>query len=459
MAMPFESTPIWAEVRDIFNANTPITRFEYKATVHTEKEDIEVMKFIQWDIIRDYVNNVGDMLFLEVVIPLGKYIKRIYPYRDNLEITITRKRLGVSGSAPQNASEETRRYKALLIPDTAPKVQGTEFDQFDEFTLDLGDIPYIQFQLLDRSLEPFRVLTVGGNFEQAKPGELITSVTMTKAKDILVDGKPALDGIDLVEPDNDAKRPWTTIPHALPLTSLPTYLQEKMGGVYRFGIGSYLQYFDQRATWFVYPLYTITRFFESVKKVIFYSVPKTRYQHVERTYRVDGDTLHIAIMEGKQYVDDGEASMVDTGIGYRQVDARAVVGSKPVEIKDGKVIAKRHRTNTEVTLKERKDGVNFTPASEVDISSNNFSRISRIARKLGTVLPLIWHNSDFSLLYPGMPAQYVFMANDEMKTLEGVLIFNHTSVEPDAPGVMSRTHNTTTFVTLFVSKYDTETSA
>src|SRR5690606_10321837 len=105
---------------------------------------------------------------------------------------------------------------------------------------------------------------------------------------------PGIDAIDIVEPHNEEKIKHIIFPNNTPVLAVPTFMQERHTGVYTGGIGNYLQVYKGKRTWFVYPLFDITRFDEPVEKVIFYSVPSQQYEGMDKTFRVDDKTVHIA---------------------------------------------------------------------------------------------------------------------------------------------------------------------
>lgn len=73
--MFLEKTPIWMAVRKIFSESQKPVRFAYTAKLHTVDEDFDVMKIVTIDIIRDYLNNIGDAITIEFIMPLGEYAK------------------------------------------------------------------------------------------------------------------------------------------------------------------------------------------------------------------------------------------------------------------------------------------------------------------------------------------------------------------------------------------------
>lgn len=48
MALEIEKTALWADIRKVMEDPVKPVRFRFEATIHTEKEDIPVMKMLTW---------------------------------------------------------------------------------------------------------------------------------------------------------------------------------------------------------------------------------------------------------------------------------------------------------------------------------------------------------------------------------------------------------------------------
>lgn len=455
--MEFEKTSLWADVRKIFTDKAKPIRFAYSAKIHTDKDDVEVYKILNLDIERNYHDNIGDNIILECVIPFGKYLKTIYPKRHNLECTITKQQLLEAGIAASNLSgNEIERFKMVLIPGHNPEPSGSEYNGVDEHTLNHTKIATLKAQLLNRSIEPLRIKTTGGIFKNVKQKDILESILLGESKNILIDGKPSIDGVDVVEPNNNEKVKHVVIPHGTHVTSIPTYFQEQLNGIYNGGIGTYLQSVNGKRIWFVYPLYDFTRFDQNVKKMIIYVVPKNRFPMVERTYRQQGDIVYLAASNEKSYTDSGEANLMNAGGGFRMSDARSFM-KKPVQITKNGPMAVRSRLNFEVAAKARKDGLNYAPLADSVISSNPFVEFSKVMRRSGGHVNLNWVNSNPSLIYPGMPCKYIFLdKNNVLVEKRGVILNAHSIVQLDGDNMSATTHRTTTNLSLFIEPIDEE---
>jgi hypothetical protein len=446
-----EQTAMWADVKKIFEEGEKPVKFEWTATLHTVDDDVEIVKVITVDSVRDYANKIAHRTHIEMIMPLGDYVKRLYPYRNNMELTLRRIRQTESGDAIYpGARPEEDRYKAIFLMKYNKNIRGGEYDSFDKESLDNMDIVTVKLQLIQLPFEPIRIKTMGGSFQGVTPENFIRAALAGESLKVIADGKPVLDGINIVPPDNTKARDHYVIPHNTPIHAIPTLIHEKMGGVYSAGIGTYFQTYRGKRMWFVYPLYNTTRFKEDVPKVVFYSVPQQRFMGVERTYRVESDMLYVACTSKKNYSDSGETDLMDSGSGFRMADSRAFM-KKPVEITEDGPVGARKRLNFEVAIKDRADGLNYAPQADSQISSNPYAQTSRVIARAGARIDLTWENSVPQLLYPGMPAKFVYLLKDQVKEVEGVVLFAHTVTQLAGQGISVHSYKTSTQIVLFVS--------
>lgn len=453
MALEIEKTALWADIRKVFKDVTKPVRFRFEATIHTEKEDISVMKMPNMDIVRDYMQNIGEEIHLAVMVPLGDYVYRVFPYRANLEVSVKRKLILEAGNVvDQDTEPVTTRYKAVILPNVNKSPKAGELDQIDKHTLDRMEILTVKLQLLDRSLEPLRIKTTGGTFMDVTHKDMIHALMAAESSKVLVDGKSAIDGMDLVEPDNREKKKHIIVPTGTPLINLPSFLHEKFNGVYSKGVGTFLQTYNQKKLWFVFPLSDAKRFDKDNKaKAIFYMVPQDRFSNVERTYREAGDVTHIVITGAKHYQDAAEADMMNSGNGFKMAEARSFM-KKPVKMRPDGPVGSRPNLNHEVIVHDRKDGLNYAPVSPEPTSSNPFTRYSALSLKTMARVDLVWENANPDLIYPGMPCKYVFLENDEIRELKGSVVFCHVSIQSSTIGVTMNGFGVKCMLTLLVER-------
>lgn len=120
--MAFEDSTLWVEVKDIINADIERRLYDFRGTVHTEKEDFPVWELSSVELVRDYMKMIGETSKIIFRIGLGDYTNRFYPYRENLEFTVKRIPLKEGKNGPTNDDEVTvTRYKAIFNPANNPR--------------------------------------------------------------------------------------------------------------------------------------------------------------------------------------------------------------------------------------------------------------------------------------------------------------------------------------------------
>lgn len=421
--------------------------------LHTEKEDIPVVKVLSVDTVRDYANHVGDHVKLIFQMPLGEYMTRLYPYRTNLEFTIKVLTLfETTGEINPKVPVEVRRYKAVFLTEENPQLVTSDLEQYDAETANKTTILDVKLDLLDRSLEAIRVKTVTNNFQQCTPKKIIHNILVGESQKFLIDGKPAVDGIDIVEPDNSQARAHTLIPNGTLVTGIPTFLQQKMGGVYSTGIGTYLQTYAKKKLWFVYPLFALKRFDEAKDdRLIIYALPEEKFPSLDRTFRVDGKILSVITTSTKRYQDTADLEFMNKGVGFRMADADAFM-KKPVELTEEGPRGSRGRLNYEVAAENRKDNLNYAPVLPSGASSNPFKEYSRINSRQVAKVDFIWENADETLLYPGMPCKYVFLDAGKIVELKGTVVFVHALTALQGNSIQSTIYRTSCAVTILTEK-------
>jgi hypothetical protein len=451
--MPYESieqTPIWKDVSAILGNGTGKTSFEYRVIISTEVDDINVHKLVSLDIERDYVNNIADRTIIQMQVPLGDYVKRVFPFRNNLEVTVKRIQLeDESASVRPDEKIRIEKYKAIFLTDANMKVSGSQYDGMSIDTLNRSDFTTVKLEIYNRSLEVLRIKTTSGVFKKTSTADVLEAVLVSESKKITIDGKPALDGLDIIKSNNSAKRDHVTIPSFTGITALPTFLQEKMGGVYPEGLGTYFQVWDDKRLWFVYPLYDTGRFKSGKPNLTIFSVPNFKLPGINRTFKKEGDGLKIIATSSKQYSDDAEVNYMNQGVGFRMADARAFM-TKPVEMQEEGPIGKRASLNHESAIKERDDDLNYGPVTSGRISQNPYLEYTKLAYKSTARLDLVWENCKHELIYPGMPCKYVYYEGDDLVQLEGVVLHVHVMISLSGNISTSYKHATSASLTLAV---------
>lgn len=451
MTMILSDTILHNELNAI--RDTPYNRVDYKLTavINTPTGDIKIFKIHSVDMIRDYLAHTADVSFIEFELLKGDYIKDMYPHRANLELSIKYEALNKLGGIDETYPSNVTRYKAVFLSKGNKTAAGTDVNMLTKDDLNQHGTVTVNLQLLNRLAEPLRIKTTGGIFKNVLMSDVIKGIMGGESLKILIDGKPGLQAIDVVKPDNPDTKKHVIVPHGTRVLSVPTWLQTKMGGVYNSDIGTYLQSYKGLMTMFVYPLFNTKRFNTEVPRVVFFTTPKQQTSGIEKTFRTVDKTTFVLITGDKVYTDDGEAEYMDSGVGFRLTDARGFM-KKPVELTKEGPIGNRQRLNTEVAVMDRLDGLNYLPIADVEISANPFVEYSKVQRRNGAKMDLVWENSDPSLLYPGMPCKVAHMQGTQVIQTDGVVLGVHALTQVVGTGSLRQLYKVNTVVSVFLDK-------
>lgn len=420
--MSFEDTPVWAEVQEIVEQATKRVDYNYLGTLHTEVEDFAVWDLQSVEILRNYLTDIGESGRIVFKMGAGDYVKRFYPYRENLEFTLRRHSSGIDPNEKSNV--QVTRYKAIFNPANNPPIGGSEAENFDAEMMNIADMVDVHLELVDRSIEALRIKTTSSVYRNVEPERLIRGIMVGECMKVLIDGKPSIERFDMVPPDNKEPIPNAVFPDGTLMTSVPTFVQHKLTGVYNRGIGTYFQIYEGKKTLFVYPTYDTERFEGKEKRAIFYFVPQEKLPQLDRSYRLDGSILKIAVTAQRRYTDTAELGMMNEGSGYRVPEARSMM-RKPVIVTEDGPKASRVHLNHEVAIKERSDGLNYLPVSKAGPTANPYAYRSEVlSRSLGQ-MDLVWENADPSLIYPGMPCKCVYLVEEKPTSVKGTILFAH----------------------------------
>jgi len=461
--MELEESPLYNEVKLIMEDGAKPIAYYWEGEIHTPEKykfhldtidkiipegNIDILKIISIDNVCNFETNIGDELVIETLVPFGVYVKHIYPNRAKLEITLFKNPLlEIGDEDKKDELKESERYKAVPILEGLPSFEGTDMDAFDEFTLNLQTPLTISFQLFNRSLEVLRTITVGGIFRKVINEDVIKAILTKESLRLKIEGKQAIEGMNIVESDNKTVRDHTIIPQGVRLIALPTYVQEKCNGVYNFGIGTYLQ----RKIWYVYPLYNTSRFNDADQKIIIYKIKRSRSNGMERTYRIDGKTSYILATSDSKFQDDANTNFMNEGNGVRLANAKSFM-NQPSQSSNNKTMMNRKSLNSEIVFGEKEDGLNSVYQSNDSIGDNIFLERTRISARDGAIMSFTWDNADPKILQPGMVVKILYMDNDVMQEFNGVLLSAQVFVQLNGQGLSIKRHITTCHLSIFVNK-------
>ena len=412
------------------------------------------MKVTNIDFKDDFEKGIMREIWATVIVQMGMWAKCLYPAKDHISCILRRVALkNTTFDKVEDSEIEEFIYDTIFHTDEGNSLAGVDYTTVSRTDLDNSYMPVnLHVELLERSVEKTRKVTVGGFYRNIKPEEAIKSILNHATKDLEVEGEKAITTISLVEVNNKEKRDHINIPQGMPLLDVPNYIQNNCGGVYNADLNCY----SVGDKIYVYPIYQTDRFEDEKKTLTVIRVAPNLMPQVERTFRLDGDALFILGLSDALYKEISLAKKLSAGNGVRYADTRKFMNGF-VETKDNKAYAKRKKVNSEFKSDDLKEQ-DTVYVSNQRISSNPFKERSKLAVRAGGTYTFQWQNSKPDLLYPSMPARVLYDEGGEVKELRGVILGVHTSVALIGKGMTASKHGTTTVINLFALPYEDKES-
>lgn len=425
--------------------------YSYTAVFTTEAEDIDVMKVISMDWIRDYVDAFADEVHMQIAMPSGTYLKRVLPYKENLKITVTKTPVGrTTDNDPRRIT--VQEFQCFILGANETDTIGTRPETATEEAANLTGFQKVDLQLQELVFEQLRTEMVGGVPQAQTPYDFLLSMLWKSLNELEADLANQILGVNsTVPPSNNTKREHILIPHGTPLTSLAKLLQTQLGGIYSAGLGCYLQ----RSYWYVWPVYDYTRFDSAERTASFIVLPDPKFKGTEKTYRIQDKHLIAIITGGVSKQDGSEAALLNQGNAVRFADSDKLM--EGFFEKDGnKGIAKRTNNNNEyVGIKRRTD----TSMSRVTTNlgrSNVYHEASKLAARAGAYITLNWENSDPDMITPDLQCEVGFTVDGAPVFIQGIVVHAHAFSALAGTGLHQEAHQITTQIVVMVDRNSPE---
>lgn len=447
--MEIEQSSLYPEIQSILSGGPNAVHFVWSAVIHVNQRglDIPAAKVLSVDNVSDFEQNYTDEITLTCVLFGGTFANQIYPFQDDLDISIIKTPIGEVGTAPNSGQAVVvKRYQATLLDQGNPQVEGNIFGAMGQEELDLTNILPVKFQLIEKSLEQIRMASIGGIWRQSTMEDFIKGIMTKMSQDVQVDQNLKVKGVDMVPASNQNVMEHIIIPHGTRLVDVPNYVQEKCGGIYSAGLGCYLR----DGYWYVYPCYDTKRMNTAKSTVTVILLPPSKFTNIERTFKLAGSDGLVILATGQiKFRGDSTPQQLNHGNGVRFTDASKVMDQFAVADKNI-ALAARGNINNEYLSTDRPNGLNNVQMARNRITANPFTASSDLARRSGSVIAAVWENSDDSLIAPSTMVNVMWLEDDTVQTLQGVLLKVASYTEMNQPGILASRHVTRTALSIFV---------
>lgn len=446
--MEIEDSTLNREIQAILNDGAKPINFTWNCEIHVGTVTYVPVKIITIDFEEDHEEAYCPKIMLEVMLQGGVYFKQIYPAQENLEISLFKKPLSESsGDVNESSPQLVQRYRATLIDKGNALSEGNMQGTPSQEVLDQSTIMLVEFQLLSKPLEQLRMMSLGGSYRSSTVQNFLQTIITYNFNQLVLQDSQLPKGVDMVTPNNTATRDSFVIPQGLPLVNVVDYVQNKCGGIYSSGLGSFIK--DD--FWYIYPKYDVTRFSQSSRTLTIIRVPPNKLPSVERTYRQQGGATIILATSEANLQDQSDPDQLNKGNGVRFADASTFMDSF-VTVKDNKATARRGASNSEYVANQRTTGNNNVKLSTNPINANPYREYSRLAQRQGGLYTFVWENSNPDLLIPGMQIKIMYLDGDDIKQILGTLHAHHSVIQMYGKGATSNRYTTQTAIAVFINR-------
>lgn len=441
------TNPANGEIIKIAKGNSPASYDYTQAYIHVIKKNVtyRTLKVLSLDISRDYDKNIADEITIEVMLSPGIWADMIYPYIDDIEITVQKSPSAIS------TYQTIQRYKGYCKnPINVRKVMAIAQNASTE-DLNKMDVIKIDFQLVPVLVEKLLTIQAGTNFVDCRVDEAMTTMLMNEGSKIEgLDNQDTLQGIDIVEPDNQDTYRNIPVPHTTRLINLPNYLQKFSYGVYKKGLSHYIQ----NGMWYIYPKFGLDRRDNKIRYVNIFVTSRDLLQHTPVTYRVEGNDLYIIGTIENESVDNNSAKLLNHGNGLRTVNLNVQDTDDAVKVDGNKALVSRGQSVNEFIVNESPNNVTYAPLAQTKTNTNVYEQVSSLEGRVGKLYSVVWNNSNPDLIKPGSIMRIHYTGeNNEQLMLEGVLLKAHHYTQATGQGMTSTSYETTTGLFIFCKEY------
>ena len=443
-----DGSPITEELIKISHSRQGLIKYAYSALIHIVEKDLAYrpIKVLGIDIERDYEHNLADVINCELAVSPGTWSDYIMPFVENLEISIIAE--PVNFRAPITVS----RYKAYCKTLVNFRKTDSRLQNVNTETIDRMDIVRVEFQLVPLLMEKLLPLQIGTNVVNSNITDALTSLLMGEATKLQgLDNADMLKGVDMVKADNETVYDNIPIPHGIKLLDLPLYLQKNLYGVYKQGMGHYIQ----TGMWYIYPKSRTKRNDDKTRFIKIIVSNKDFLKYTENTWTKEGNDLYIiAALEGDSKDISTSANTLNKGNGIRVLNPDLQTTDESVKVAGNKAIISRANNVSEVILNESKNGVVNAPFLMSQKDTNIYEQVSQVEARDGKLIGLVWHNSQADLVKPGsvVRVHYTDSHVNQQVMLEGVVIKAHHYIHATSGSVVSTQYSSVSALFVFVRK-------
>ena len=441
--MAIEDYSVYEDLLKLADGPEYGTSKKFECTLIIDDYQLRAMSVNNYSYNRDYKESYSDSSIIEVLIPMGTYMSKIYPLRQKLMVKLKTTVVGKHGEEIDiDKGTSVQLFRATIVDSRDPSILDVN-DESENINLgDTSTLMTIELQLTDIVLEAIRQI---GFQSIVRDSDLESVIKCLLRGDSFIGDdiiKPL--GVLMAPSDNTKVYKQIIFSPDLNLIEIPDWLQNNYG-VYNNGLGVYLQ----KGFWFVFPLFQTEKFKEDDSSVTIVSMPPSKMTGSEKTFSFKDKHLVILATGDRDHFDNTDAMQRNIGNGYRYINGDKVIDDYS-KVLDGNIVVPKKENIIEFKSINRADGKNYIPFLK-DIATVNHPKVlSKIAKASSNTLTINWENSLPDLLIPGMRVRYLYRENYEVKTITGVLINVLQTYSAINEGLLQDTHSSMSILTILM---------
>lgn len=422
--------------------------YTYVIEIHCgDRYRVTPIHLLEIDNLRDFVEGFADERSISVMLSKADYEQKIFPYREQLQITLVKKPIGaISEDTLLSVDATAKTYRAVIADSSSTATsRGDGSGSANESYAELS-IVGVTFQLIDQAVEQLMMVSVGTVYGKGTPGSILFSELTMRSRSLNLPDEDAINGCTMVAADNDTIRETIPIPQGLKLHDLAGYLQNKEGGIYNGGIGCYCW----GKQWYVYPPYDLTRFDKTKRTLTILAVRTSELPAMENTYRIDGDSLTVVVNGGVLHQAPFDKVSLNEGNGIRYAKANELFHGFSAS-ENGQTLTSGGKTVAAFVGQNRQSGYQNVVFSENRITDNSCRELSKLAAKQGQFVQVNWERADSGLIVPGMPVRYLYEYSGQVYEFIGTVLNSQEHTAKYQPGMVDTRYYTSVGLTLFLN--------
>lgn len=399
---------------------------------------------------KDFVGKFTSDITIQVMVAMLDYRYKLFQHRDNLKVIVSFMPLDAGSNIYLSSVPVIERtYRALLLDnDDLSNAPGSKLTSKKESTAKDENV-LVRLQLVEPYSEAMAYKQAQGTFRYTDNENILRGYLaemIRREKEVNTDiADMRLEVAELSEVIDN--RDAITIPADVKLTAVPKFLQEREGGLYSHGLGSFIDW----DTWWIYPVFDTSRFVKTTDRLKIiqladYSAPVT-----DNTWEyIDGE-LTIVCTTASKMQDLSVSNQVNDGTGTRFIKASEMFQNS------AQGDPNKEHLNTESIMAEfqvgqREDGNNVARYSSSMITDNIANEYSKIAWRQGQIFITIWQRSMIQMITPGMPVRVYMDKDGTLLQYDGIVINVQEQWASEKEGMIDKNMISSAAVTCFLNK-------